>query len=123
VTTGVVDLLEPVEVADGDGHGRASRLRGLDPLVERAPVPQSGEVVGVCERADVGEQLRAVDRGADLARVRLQERNDRALSVTPSSAAKTSSRPQIRPSTTIGTPTQIAMPSSTRRLRSLSGTW
>ena len=70
VAVAVVDVLEPVEVAEQQRQLAPGRERAghglLQPLVERAPVRQPGERVLVGERLETGEQLGAADRRRDL---------------------------------------------------------
>ena len=77
VPAAVVDALESVDVAEQQGERRlvgGEALEGpREALLERAPVGEAGEGVLVGEPGDLGEELRAGDRVAELARDRLEE--------------------------------------------------
>ena len=77
----VVDLLEPVEVAEQQrqlARGRqCARDRLLQPFVERAPVRQPGERILIGERLQAREQLGAPDRRRHLGAQRFREANVR----------------------------------------------
>ena len=80
-----------------------------------------GQRVGEGERGDVREHLGAPDRGADLAGDRLEEGHGAPAERRARRVGEHVEQPQMRPSTTTGTPTHVSMSRSSSSFRSVAG--